>query len=257
MTKLTLSEIETTWKQISKNKNGNIPTNFELKIYKKLLELFHVGDYYYYVFNTANAEIEYTSEGFKKIMNFSSKTMTVEWILENMHPEDKPRFFHYEKLVSDFFNELNPEKVLKYKVSYDYRVKTKSGLYKWILQQVTTIQADENGAVLRVIGIHTDISHIKTNQIPSGLSFIGLENEPSFFNYQNHNMLNAMTKDIFTTTEKQILKLVVQGNTLKEIAEILSKSIHTINSHRKNIFQKTESKSIADLISKSIDNNWV
>lgn len=70
-------------------------------------------------------------------------------------------------------------------------------------------------------------------------------------------MLNAMTKDIFTTTEKQILKLVVQGNTSKEIAEILSKSIHTINSHRKNIFQKTESKSIADLISKSIDNNWV
>lgn len=257
MTKFTLSEIETTWKQIAKNQDGNIPINFELKIYKKLLELFHVGDYYYYIFNTANAEIEHTSEGFEKIIGYPPKTFTVGWILENMHPEDKPRFYYYEKLVSNFFNELDSDKVLKYKVSYDYRVKTKSGKYKWILQQVTTVQTDVNGSVLRVIGVHTDISHIKSNQIPSGLSFIGLENETSILNYQDKNSAINILNDKFTLKEKEILKLVVQGNTSKEIAEKLHKSIHTINTHRKNIFQKTESKTIADLISKSIDNNWI
>ena len=70
-------------------------------------------------------------------------------------------------------------------------------------------------------------------------------------------LISAFVISEFTLKEKEILKLVVQGNTSKEIAEKLHKSIHTINTHRKNIFQKTESKTIADLISKSIDNNWI
>ncbi len=178
-------------------------------------------------------------------------------MIENIHPLDQKRFFDYEELVGNFFNQLPSEKVLKYKVSYDYRIKTKEDNYKWILQQVSAIQTNENGAVIRVIGIHTDISNIKSNNEPSGLSFIGLENEPTFLNYQEKNILVKNSKDIFTPTEKEILNLVVQGLTSKNIAEILNKSVHTINSHRKNIFQKTEAKTVAELVSKSIENNWV
>ena len=159
--------------------------------------------------------------------------------------------------MTEFFNQLNPEKVLKYKVSYDYRIKTKEGNFKWILQQVTTIQTDENGSVIRVVGVHTDISHLKNNQKPSGLSLLGLEGEPSFLNIQDESNFLQHPQEKFTTKEKEILKLVAQGNTTKEIAEILNKSVHTINSHRKNIFQKTESKTVADLVAKTIENNWI
>lgn len=257
MSQLTLSNIKDNWKKIAKYQSGSIPSDFEIKVYKKLLELFHVGDYYYYIFNTANSNVEYTSEGFERVLGHSPDIFTVEWILENMHPLDKPRFFEYEKLVTEFFNQLNPEKVLKYKVSYDYRIKTKNGSYKWILQQVTTIQTDENGSVIRVVGVHTDISHLKNNQKPSGLSFLGLDGEPSFLNVQDGKSLLNESSEKFTNKEKQILKLVVEGNTSKEISEILNKSIHTINSHRKNIFQKTESKTVAELIAKTIENNWI
>ncbi len=257
MPELTLSNIKDNWRKIAKFQNGNIPHDFEVKVYKKLLELFHVGDYYYYLFNTANGKIEYTSDGFEKILGYPAKIFSVEWILENMHPLNKPRFFAYEKLVTEFFNQLNPEKVLKYKVSYDYRIKTKEGNYKWILQQVTTIQTDENGSVIRVVGVHTDISHLKNNHKPSGLSFLGLEGEPSFLNIQDESNFLQHPQEKFTTKEKEILKLVAQGNTTKEIAEILNKSVHTINSHRKNIFQKTESKTVADLVAKTIENNWI
>ena len=254
---VTLASIKVVWAKIAKYQDGNIPPDFELKVYKKLLELFHVGNYYYYIFNIANAEIEFTSEGFEKIIGLKPKTFTVQWVLENIHPLDQKRFFDYEELVGNFFNQLPSEKVLKYKVSYDNRIKTKEDNYKWILQQVSAIQTNENGAVIRVIGIHTDISNIKSNNEPSGLSFIGLENEPTFLNYQEKNILVKNSKDIFTPTEKEILNLVVQGLTSKNIAEILNKSVHTINSHRKNIFQKTEAKTVAELVSKSIENNWV
>lgn len=253
----TLAAIKDVWYKISKNQPGNIPLDFELTVYEKLLDLFHVGNYYYYIFNTAHAKIEYTSEGFEKITNYSPEIFSVEWVLDNMHPNDQPRFFQYEKLVADFFNKLPSHKVMKYKVSYDYRIRTKEGRYRWILQQVTTIQTNEEGAVIRVIGIHTDITHLKTDQNPSGLSFLGLENEPSFINYHQEGTFIDHTFGSFTAKEKQVLKFVVEGKTTKEIAELLNKSIHTINSHRKSIFQKSNAMTVADLVSKTIENNWI
>ena len=253
----TLTTIKDVWSKIAKHQSGNIPLDFEITVYKKMLDLFHVGDYYYYIFNTAHANIEYTSESFEKVTGFTPQVFSVEWVIQNIHPIDQPRFFNYEKMVTDFFNKLPPEKVLKYKVSYDYRIKTKEGKYKWILQQVTTIQAKEDGAVIRVIGIHTDITHIKTDQKPSGLSFLGLDNEPSYLNYQEESLNTNSVSEKFTSKEKQVLNLVVQGRTTKEISEILNKSVHTINSHRKNIFQKSRAITVADLVSKSIENNWV
>jgi DNA-binding CsgD family transcriptional regulator len=68
---------------------------------------------------------------------------------------------------------------------------------------------------------------------------------------------NPRYNELFTSKEKEILQLVVEGKTTKEISEILNKSIHTINTHRKNIFQKTESKTIAELVANCIKNNWI
>lgn len=47
--------------------------------------------------------------------------------------------------------------------------------------------------------------------------------------------------------EKEVLILIAKGLSSKEIADHLCLSIHTINSHRKNITQKTGIKSVAGL----------
>jgi len=44
--------------------------------------------------------------------------------------------------------------------------------------------------------------------------------------------------DILTTTETEILKAIAQGKTTKEIAAQRFSSIHTVTTHRKNIFRK-------------------
>ncbi|MBQ9236591.1 MAG: response regulator transcription factor [Prevotella sp.] len=45
-------------------------------------------------------------------------------------------------------------------------------------------------------------------------------------------------KDDLTQTEREVLKSIALGRTTKEIAAERFSSIHTINSHRKNIFRK-------------------
>ena len=44
--------------------------------------------------------------------------------------------------------------------------------------------------------------------------------------------------DLLTATETEIVKAIAQGKTTKEIAAERFLSIHTITTHRKNIFRK-------------------
>lgn len=49
---------------------------------------------------------------------------------------------------------------------------------------------------------------------------------------------------LLTTSEKEILRLMAMGKTTKEIASERFSSIHTITTHRKNIFRKLEVNSV-------------
>lgn len=53
--------------------------------------------------------------------------------------------------------------------------------------------------------------------------------------------VSVTTKEnVLTTTEQDILKLLALGKTTKEIAQERFSSVHTITTHRKNIFRKLE-----------------
>jgi DNA-binding NarL/FixJ family response regulator len=53
---------------------------------------------------------------------------------------------------------------------------------------------------------------------------------------------------LLTPRENEIIKLIAQGLTGKKIAEKLFLSYHTISTHRKNIFQKLDIKSTAEVV---------
>lgn len=63
--------------------------------------------------------------------------------------------------------------------------------------------------------------------------------------------------DELTNREIEVLKLVAQGNSNKEIADYLSISIHTVISHRKNICSKLEIKTISGLTLYASINNLI
>lgn len=257
MEKLHFDDMKKAWNQISRYQDREMDVKFELEIHKKLLDIFQVGEYYYYIFNPATATFEFVSEGVKNVMKVEkAEDFSPQYVFENMHPEDQGRFLAHEQKIADFFSSLTPEQVLKYKVSYDYRMKTMEGVYKWILMQTVTIQTDENSAVIRVIGVQTDITHLKTNNQPSGLSFIGLEGEPSYHNVKVDAIINIPSETL-TLREKEVLKLIIEGKTSMEIASALFISKHTVDSHRKNIVRKTKSTSISELITKTILEGWV
>lgn len=246
-----------TWHQIARYNDGSIAPNFELEVYKKMLDVFHPGDFYYYIVNIASVQMEYVNDKVTNVIGICPKDFTVEYIFDKIHPEDKNRFVAYEQKVTEFFNTLPAEKVMKYKVSYDYRLRCADGSYKWILMQTVTLQADETGAVIRVLGVQTDITHLKTDNKPSGLSFLGLEGEPSYHNVAINSSVLLPRKPLFSKREKEVLQLVLAGKSTAEIADILFISVHTINTHRKNILSKSGCTSLVELGSKSVREGWI
>jgi len=64
---------------------------------------------------------------------------------------------------------------------------------------------------------------------------------------RNNKVMNNPNDVELTEREKDVLKWLTKGNSNKEIARILNLSIHTINTHRKNIMDKTGIRSMSGL----------
>lgn len=66
-----------------------------------------------------------------------------------------------------------------------------------------------------------------------------------------------MPGESLTTRERQVLKLVAEGKKSKDIADLLSISIRTVEHHRANLLKKTNIKGTADLIKYAIRKGYV
>jgi DNA-binding NarL/FixJ family response regulator len=60
-----------------------------------------------------------------------------------------------------------------------------------------------------------------------------------------------------TNREREVLKLVAEGKTSKEIASLLSISVRTVETHRANIMEKLEFKKTADLIKYALKKGFI
>ena len=177
------------------------------------------------------------------------------FLINKIHPEDQSWFLNIENKVAEFFRKLSLAQIPNYKVRYDYRMRKSNGEYIRILQQVITIQHNEEGGVLRTLGIHTDISHLKMEGRPV-LSFIGLNGEPSFIDVDIQKIFPEPS-EFLSGREREILSLLVDGKETKEIAAELFISPETVRTHRKNLPRKTQARNTSEMIAMAIRKGWV
>lgn len=63
---------------------------------------------------------------------------------------------------------------------------------------------------------------------------------------------NEETKDSLTSREREILQLIAEGKTNKEIANILHLSLKTVETHRTNLMRKLQVKEVTGLVQYAI-----
>lgn len=244
------------WNSVVETNSANpFELQLQLDLHKRLLSIFQPGNYWYFVFNLHEATFEFVSQGIVPVLGYNPEEIDTHLYINNIHPDDKPYFLQFEQYITVFFKELPYDKIQNYKVQYDFRHKTKNNQYIRVLHQIVVIEYDEKN-LYRSLVLDTDITHIKYEGEPV-LSIIGLEGEQSYYKIQNFNTKVAKSYDLFTRKERQILKLIVENESTKEIADRLFISSHTVNAHRKNILRKANVKTPVELVCKAIREGWI
>lgn len=199
--------------------------------------VFKIGECYFFTFDISSGEFNAVSEE-----------------IETIHPDDQPYFLKFESELDTFYKALPNNHIDQYKVQYDFRIADANGNWKRILHQMLIIEFDDNNNLITSLGIHTDISHIKQHGHPT-MSFIGSNGLPSFYNFCDDATIGI--KPLFTKRELDVLKLMILGKTSALISEELFVSIHTINTHRKNILKKSRCETVNELLVMAISEHWI
>jgi len=85
-------------------------------------------------------------------------------------------------------------------------------------------------------------------------------NDKKYFSKESTKRLNEFQEDneiVLSRREKEVLAVIMQEKSIKEIAEILFISEKTVEMHRSNLFVKLDVKNLTGLIKKAIALNLV
>ncbi len=112
--------------------------------------------------------------------------------------------------------------------------------------------------------------YIATGERSSGGSF-PLEMVVTVFKHRGQRLYFALLHDMsrsnlperrngleaLSPRQRQVLRLVVDGNTSREIAEMLSISVKTVETHRAHILTKLKAKNVTELVRIALENKLV
>ncbi len=170
----------------------------------------------------------------------------VEIIVNNYHPEDKKVYFENIFFTNlDYLRSLPLQTHNDFRFSHNFRLKTKEGDYRHILQKYVVLRSAPDGTPLLMLILATDITHYKSDsRIIHTIE--QLNGRQSRIMYTNTHL----TEDgqfRLSRKEREILKWITEGLSSRQMADNFFLSIHTINNHRKNILEKTGCTNVADL----------
>ncbi len=222
-----------------------------------LASIFCPGKFFHYLLDSPTLTLKAVSDQTKEIFGLDLEGKSLEALLDLIHPEDFSFVMACEAYVADFVsNKLKPDQICKYKFSYCVRLKTRNDIFKLFLLQNIAIDTTSDGQLLKVLGIHSDISHI-TSFNNYKLSIFGLNGEPSFLGINVQDSNPGSQVNLFSDREIEVIRLLAQGFLGKEIAAKLHVSEETIKSHKKNAMRKSGAKNSSQLVGFSLTNGLI
>lgn len=162
--------------------------------------------------------------------------------LEALGPDYYKKFFPQEEienyLIPNTLRFLERQDVSEV-LSYFQRVRAgENADYKWYFTTAKLLREASDETTSKAIIIATEVNSF--GAMSGKMNRLLEENEFMKKNFKKFALLSKREKDI--------IKLLVEGRKSPEIADILSVSFFTINTHRRNIHKKLEINNFAQLL---------
>ena len=208
-----------------------------------LEEMMKNNNQFFLIFDMIHMKIEFSSNGSREMLGINPEDITPYHFKEATHPDDLKR------------NELGLAKLFKTAhglfvakrgeilISTNFRFRNLTGNYSNQLVQCYLFYSPAPNDAVYLININTDIEWYKKFK-HSFHYYIG--NDLSKFRYPDEKLLREGNP--LSNREFEIVKLIQEGLDSEQISEKLFLSIYTVNTHRKNILNKTGKVHMSDLI---------
>ena len=204
-------------------------------------QFFHIGD-------ILQMRIIFCSKGSIKAIGIDPDEITPYHFFEATHPDDLERHTRGRAKMVKIAYDLYTAGKGSTLMSTNIRLRNPQGLYTNLLYQLYFFYSTVPVKTVYLLKIHTNLDWFTKRK--HGYHYY-ISNNLSFFRYPDPEML--MMGNPFSDREFEIIKLIESGMGSEAIADKLFLSVHTVNTHRRNILEKSGKESLAELIYELIE----
>jgi DNA-binding CsgD family transcriptional regulator len=178
----------------------------------------------------------FVSPGVQALLGCPPADFSLTWLYSRVHPDDADLLGKATALSARWLNK-HRHAALGHAFSADYRLRHQAGHYLRVLRQNFPLDFAPDGTPTVAGSTFTDITHHKHTP---DMRFHGTH--PELQQWLDELVCPAAHQAL-TARERQVLDLVLHGQSSQQIADQLHVSVHTVNTHRRNITTKTQSRS--------------
>lgn len=222
---------------------GFLDINEQDPLMQSLGKMMAENDQMLIIMDLTEIKIVYTSIRSMEMLGIDAATNTPLEMLNRVHPDDLERFgMGRSKLLN-----IDKDLLLSHKgsalLSTNIRMQKPDKSYADHLFQIYMFYSPTPHKAVYAVQVNTNIDYcpLKNDNFHY---YVG--NDISLFRFPDEELLSH-GHDL-TAREFEILKLVATGLTSSEIAKKLFLSLHTVNTHRRNILEKYKKNHISDVI---------
>lgn len=197
---------------------------------------------FFFIADIIQVKIKFASSGSRRLLGVEPENIDPAIFYTSTHPEDLKRHNVGRTRMFNLGQQLFIAKKGIYVLSTNYRMRNKAGNYHDLLIQCYMFYALDPVETVYILEVITDV----TDRIHGFGYHYYVGDDLSNFRYPDQRLLR--TGNVFSKSEFDIIKLMAEGLSSQEIAGRLSLSVHTVNTHRRNILGKTGHKSTQVLI---------
>lgn len=167
----------------------------------------------------------------------------LDFFADRIHPEDRERYFSTSAEVLRFLLGRPPAERSDYRTYIDFRIADGDGAWRRLAIQNSVLETDGDGLPWLVLSI-VEPSPLQGPDLPLFRS-LKRKSTREFVLFPEEE--RAAVPEI-SPREREILRLVSRGFSSLDIAALLSLSVHTVNTHRRNALAKLDAQNSSDAV---------
>lgn len=180
--------------------------------------------------------------GIQNVLGYSDSDISLKLILNSLHPDDSESVSRIGKAALLYCMD-NPDNAQSSELLMSYRRRKKDGTYIKVLSKSCIYFVNDKGDLTGGLTKISDVNFMDSSDaVKWSFEIDHLDKEV----FKEH--VYSSYKDFFTTRERQIIVEMAKDLNNREISEKLNISRHTVATHRKHIFKKSNRHNVKDLI---------